>query len=96
MPFVTVGWPHLTLGVFIFAICCSILNLIGNLSLSKAYQNAESSWLAPIDYSYLLFACVWGKIIFNTWPNNINLLGIFLIALGGIVIAYREKIRKVA
>ena len=96
MPFVTVGWPHLTLGIFIFAICCSILNLIGNLSLSKAYQNAESSWLAPIDYSYLLFACIWGKIIFNTWPNNINLLGIFLIALGGIVIAYREKIRKVA
>ena len=96
MPFVTVGWPHLTLGIFIFAICCSILNLIGNLSLSKAYQNAESSWLAPIDYSLSSICLYMGKIIFNTWPNNINLLGIFLIALGGIVIAYREKIRKVA
>ena len=79
----------------IFAIFCSVLNVVGNLSLSKAYQNAESSWLAPLDYSYLLFACIWGKIIFDTWPNLMNLIGILLITFGGILIAYRERVKNV-
>ena len=76
--------------LFSFAIFCSILNVIGNLSLSKAYQNADSSWLAPIDYSYLLFACFWSKVIFNVWLTT-NFFGILLIASAGILTAYREK-----
>ncbi len=95
MPFITIGWPKLTIYIFLFAIFCSILNVIGNLSLAKAYQNAESSWLAPLDYSYLLMACIWGKIIFDTWPNSINLIGILLISFGGVLIAYREHVKKV-
>ena len=95
MPFVTIGWPKLTIFIFLFAIFCSVLNVVGNLSLSKAYQNAESSWLAPLDYSYLLFACIWGKIIFDTWPNLMNLIGILLITFGGVLIAYRERVKNV-
>jgi len=94
MPFVTVGWPDLTIFVLMFAIFCSVLNVLGNLSLSKAYQNAESSWLAPLDYLYLLFACFWGKLIFDVWPSMLNLLGIALIAFAGILIAYREKLKS--
>ena len=62
--------------------------------MEQAYQNAESSWLAPLDYSYLLFACVWGKLIFDVWPSNLNLIGITLIAFAGILIAYREKLKN--
>ena len=93
MPFITIGWPDLTIFIFLFAILCSILNVIGNISLSKAYQNAESSWLAPLDYSYLFFACIWSKIIFDVWPSSLNLIGIILIAFSGILTAYRERIR---
>ena len=92
--FISNGWPKLTFFIFLFAIFCSILNVIGNLSLSKAYQNADSSWLAPIDYSYLLFACFWSKVIFNVWPSTTNFIGILLIASAGILTAYREKIKK--
>ena len=92
--FISNGWPKLTFFIFLFAIFCSILNVIGNLSLSKAYQNADSSWLAPIDYSYLLFACFWSKVIFNVWPSTTNFIGILLIASAGVLTAYREKIKK--
>ncbi len=95
MPFITIGWPQLTTFIFFFALLCSILNVIGNLSLSKAYQNADSSWLAPIDYSYLLFACFWSKVLFDQWPSLINLIGILLIALAGILTAYRERKNKI-
>ena len=61
--------------------------------LAKAYQTAESSWLAPMDYSYLVFATIWGKIFFGVWPSYSNTFGMFLIAFSGILIAYREKIK---
>ncbi len=54
MPFVAIGWPELTLTVAMFALFASILNLTGNICLSRAYQTAETSWLAPMDFSYLI------------------------------------------
>ena len=61
--------------------------------LAKAYQTAESSWLAPIDYTYLVFATIWGKIFFGVWPSYSNTFGMLLIASSGILIAFREQIK---
>ena len=92
-PFVFIGWPLLTFIVFSFCLSCSILNIIGNMLLAKAYQTAESSWLAPMDYSYLVFATIWGKVFFGVWPSYLNTFGMFLIASSGILIAFREQIK---
>jgi drug/metabolite transporter (DMT)-like permease len=51
MPFVAIGWPELTLTVGLFAIFASVLNLTGNICLSRAYQTADASWLAPMDFT---------------------------------------------
>ena len=93
IPFVFTGWPLLTFVVFSFCLSCSILNISGNMLLAKAYQTAESSWLAPMDYSYLVFATIWGKIFFGVWPSYSNTFGMFLIASSGILIAFREQIK---
>ena len=93
MPFITIGWPELTIVVLGIAIFCSALNLTGNICLARAYQTADSSWLAPIDFSYLVFAAFWGRVIFGTWPTPKALLGMSLIAIAGIVIAWREQHR---
>ena len=92
-PFVFIGWPLLTFIVFSFCLSCSILNITGNMLLAKAYQTAESSWLAPMDYSYLVFATIWGKVFFGVWPSYLNAFGMFLIASSGILIAFREQIK---
>ena len=93
MPFVTVGWPKLTMAVLGIAIFCSALNLTGNICLARAYQTADSSWLAPIDFTYLLFAAFWGRVFFGTWPTPKAFVGMSLIAISGIVIAWREQRR---
>ena len=93
MPFVAIGWPKLTMVVLGIAIFCSALNLSGNICLARAYQTADSSWLAPIDFTYLIFASFWGRVIFGTWPTPKALLGMSLIATAGIVIACREHHR---
>ena len=89
--FVAVGWPEFTLVVLGFVVLASVLNLTGNICLSRAYQTADSSWLAPVDFSYLLFAAMWSKVMFDAWPTAQALSGMALIALARIVTAWRES-----
>ena len=93
-PFVAVGWPLVTWAVIAVATITALMNFTGNLCLSRAYQTAESSWLAPLDFSYLVFAVFWGQAIFNTWPTPTALAGMALIAAAGIVTAWREGVRR--
>ena len=95
MPFVAIGWPELTLIVLGFALLSSILNLTGNICLTRAYMTADASLLAPMDFVYLMFAAFWSKILFDQWPDNQALIGMFLIAVAGIVTAWREQKNKV-
>jgi S-adenosylmethionine uptake transporter len=67
------------------------MNLFGNICLARAYQTADSSWLAPLDFSYLLFAAIWGRILFDSWPTSQAIFGMGLIATGGIITAWRES-----
>ena len=94
MPFVAIGWPAIGMSVIGFAALCSVLNLFGNLGLTRAYQTADSSWLAPLDFSYLLFAAIWGKVIFDSWPTANGWLGMILITSAGMITAWREHRQK--
>ena len=92
MPFIAIGWPELTFVVAGFALFASVLNLTGNICLSRAYQTADASWLAPIDFSYLIFAALWSRAIFNQWPSRQALIGMALIGSAGVITAWRERV----
>ena len=92
MPFVAIGWPELTFLVGGFALFASVLNLTGNICLSRAYQTADASWLAPMDFSYLIFAALWSRVIFDQWPTTQALIGMALIGTAGIITAWRERV----
>jgi len=92
MPFVAIGWPELTLLVAGFALFASVLNLTGNICLSRAYQTADASWLAPMDFSYLVFAAFWSRVIFDQWPTGQAIVGMTLIGSAGVITAWRERV----
>jgi drug/metabolite transporter (DMT)-like permease len=92
MPFVAIGWPELTLLVAGFALFTSVLNLTGNICLSRAYQTADASLLAPMDFSYLVFAAFWSRIMFGQWPTGEAIIGMSLIGIAGAVTAWRERV----
>lgn len=85
------GWHPLSLVLFAAIAACSLLNLVANILLARAYQTAESSWLAPYDYSYLVFAALWGYVIWDTIPDPATLIGMALIAGAGIFVATRSN-----
>ncbi len=92
VPFVAIGWPELTVTVLAFALFASVLNLTGNICLSRAYQTADASWLAPMDFSYLIFAALWSRVIFEQWPTPQAIVGMALIGIAGAITAWRERV----
>lgn len=93
-PYLLTGWRALPLSVLALVAVCSVLNLTANIALSKSYQSAEPSWLAPFDYSYLIFATFWGFVFSGTIPDRWMIAGMALIAAAGTFVAWRERVEK--
>jgi len=62
--------------------------------MTRAYQTADVSLLAPLDFVYLIFAVFWGQIIFDQWPTTTTAFGMLLIVFAGVTIAVRERKTK--
>ncbi len=90
-PYLLAGWRPLEAWAFGIIVATSFLNLAANLSLTRAYQTAEASWLAPFDYSYLIFATFWGYMIWGHAPDALAVAGMLLIAGAGSFVAWRER-----
>ncbi|MGB5214637.1 MAG: DMT family transporter [Anderseniella sp.] len=90
-PYLFVGWNPLRLETAAIILVCSMLNLAANIGLARAYQSAESSWLAPFDYSYLIFATFWGVVMWGDVPDLLSFTGMAMIAGSGCYVAWRER-----
>ncbi|MEM1047273.1 MAG: DMT family transporter [Pseudomonadota bacterium] len=90
-PYLFTGWHPIGTGLLLLVAACSVLNLFANIGLAKAYQSAEASWLAPFDYSYLVFATGWGFVLWGHLPDAVSLAGMVVIAVSGGFVAWRER-----
>ena len=75
----------------------ALIVLLGPLAISaqyciiKGYRTAEVSVLGPIDYTWLVFAGVLGFAAFGEVPTLGVLLGVGLIATGGVMLALVKR-----
>ncbi len=90
-PYLFTGWREISWQVFGVVVLCSAINLSSNICLAKAYQTAEVSWLAPFDYTYLIFAGFWGYVVWDQMPDTMTIIGMALIAGSGVFVAWRER-----
>lgn len=68
----------------------------GNYLLVRANRMADASIIAPLVYTQLISATVFGVIFFSDLPDSLGLLGLALIAVSGfgsLVTAHRHKAR---
>lgn len=67
-----------------------LVGAAGQLLLIRALGAAEAGVVAPFAYSGLLFAGLWGVIVFGEWPDGPTLLGAAIIAGAGLYVWHRE------
>jgi drug/metabolite transporter (DMT)-like permease len=86
-PFLLGGWVALGAGDWAMLGGLAVANLVIHLALAKAYQSAPAQAIAPFDYSYLVFAAIWGFLLFAEIPTVATLLGMAMIAGAGLLVA---------
>ncbi|MFN3825295.1 MAG: DMT family transporter [Pseudorhodobacter sp.] len=87
LPFVYEPMPILHLGmVGIIA----LFGFVAMLFVIAAYRSAEAVIVAPMQYSQMIWAAIFGYLIFNETPDAMTLVGAGVIIASGLYIVMRE------
>lgn len=73
-----------------------LAGIIGHLFMIKAFSSAPASIIAPFGYAGLLFATLFGVIIFKEVPDLMTMFGAMTIVSAGLYVWYRDKITQAA
>jgi drug/metabolite transporter (DMT)-like permease len=87
-------WKTPTLYFALLMVLLGISALVSHLLMTKAYQHAKPSTLAPFSYTQLLFAGLIGYIFFNHLPDFMGLVGMLVIVAGGLLVFSQVRYKK--
>lgn len=82
-------WP--TAEGWLLFVAAGFAGGVGHLCLIQAFRNAPASVVAPFSYSSLIWAALFGWIIFSEWPDMWTWAGAALIIGSGLYIYHRER-----
>ena len=85
----TESWESPKFNGWILLISVGCFGAIGQLLILWAYAKSKATTLAPISYCHIIWAVLFGFLIFNSLPNVQTVLGALLIVFSGIY-AYKK------
>lgn len=60
------------------------------LCLIRSFSMAEASAVAPFAYLGIVFAAIWGALIYNEYPDRWTIIGALVIIAAGLYVWHRE------
>lgn len=93
MPFVYLPMPGADVGRMVVV---AVLAFVAMRLIIQAYRRAEAVVVAPMQYSQIIWAVVFGALFFNEYPDGMTLLGASVVILSGVYIVLREAKAKVS
>lgn len=72
----------------------TLFGTFGQLALIRAFSMGEASMLAPYSYTGLVFAALWGALLFAELPDLWTVVGALVIAGAGLYVWHRETFRR--
>tara|TARA_Y100000996_G_C22208603_1_gene514436 strand:+ start:35 stop:358 length:324 start_codon:yes stop_codon:yes gene_type:complete len=84
------GWILPSIKDFLLLCMVGILGGLANLWLSQSYKYSEVSLVTPLKYLALIFAIIFGYLIWNEIPSLKTLIGSILVIVSSIIIFRRE------
>ncbi len=82
-------WPSLEAWGFLALL--GLLGAVSHLLFIKALDHASASGLAPYGYIDLIWAGLFGIVVFGDFPGPWTLVGAAVVAASGLYIFYRER-----
>jgi S-adenosylmethionine uptake transporter len=72
------------------------LGMAGQFFIIAAYRSGPAAFVAPFQYSQLVWAILYGYLWFDETPNRHVILGAAIIILSGLLIVWRESVSGVS
>ena len=88
------NWKIPSITDFFLLSMIGILGGLANLWLSQSYKLSEVSLVTPLKYLALVFAIIFGYIIWNEIPTTKTLIGTLLVIFSSLIIFRREIVLK--
>lgn len=73
-----------------YLVSAGVLGGIGQILLTQSYRYADTSTIAPFEYTSLILSLVIGYFVFADVPTIATLVGSAIVIAAGILIIYRE------
>jgi drug/metabolite transporter (DMT)-like permease len=86
-PFVLGPWTGMGVREWGIVSLLGVLIAVYSAGVAKAYQSAAPSIVGTFDNAYLVFAALWGFVLFSETPDTATVSGMILIAVAGILVA---------
>jgi drug/metabolite transporter (DMT)-like permease len=93
---IPMGWIMPNFQDFILLALIGVTGGSANLFLTQSYKLSEVSLVAPLKYLALIFAIIFGYLIWNEIPTVKTLIGASLVVLASLIIFRREIYHKQA
>lgn len=68
-----------------------VIAAVGFYCLSRAYCSSEASAIAPFEFTYIVWAVVFGYLFWNEVPGSTTVIGILVLISSSLYIWYRER-----
>jgi drug/metabolite transporter (DMT)-like permease len=84
------GWPAMELMTIVWLVGSGIVGGIAQILLTESYRYAETSVIAPFEYTSIITGIAVGYFVFADVPSGQTLLGAAIVVSAGIFIIFRE------
>lgn len=85
-------WKMPSTASFLRMAGASVLVLIGYYSMIEAMRTAEISAVAPFRYSVVIWAMLFGYLVFDEVPSVLTIVGSVIVIAAGLYTLHRERV----
>ena len=87
MPFV---WQPINGADVVLFAALGILGTAAQMCVIRSFSMAEASAVAPFAYIGIVFATIWGIVLYDEYPDQYTILGALVIVAAGLYVWHRE------
>lgn len=84
-PFLLENWRTMGISDWWLMAILGVLSAGFFFGVARAYQVGPPQTMATIDYGYVVFAALWGMMLFGEMPETLTWTGMFLIIVAGLL-----------
>ncbi|MBL6616983.1 MAG: DMT family transporter [Reyranella sp.] len=86
-----IGWQWPTLTVWLLLALISAIGAVGNYAMIKALDHAEAAAVQPYNYTLLLWATLFGFLMFGDMPDRWTILGAAIVVASGLYTWHHDR-----